>query len=240
MPRKTADQEALSKPLWLSSRRLQSPERLSRAQTSCEPRSHIYLELAEDLAADAEPDVVVVGGAVYDLAGNTNDAKTVEAADWIAPSLTVTVTGTTNDRPVVNKDGSFTVDVQSDEDLNRRPVVYFVSITDTPDRDKDGELVKDSYTYTIDDVDEASPLTQAEDENHWSKKYKRSSIEDVGAGLIGIIVLGEDGDDNSGATAGWSPKMHQNAAAPKGATADADGEGLNLTKTGRRRPAARG
>ena len=111
-----------------------------------EPRSRIYLELAEDLAADAEPDVVVVGGAVYDLAGNTNDAKTVEAADWIAPSLTVTVTGTANDRPVVNKDGSFTVDVRSDEDLNRRPVVYFVSITaDIQDADD----VKDKYTYTI-------------------------------------------------------------------------------------------
>ncbi|MXY59331.1 MAG: hypothetical protein F4Y96_02320, partial [Chloroflexi bacterium] len=46
-----------------------------------EPRSRVYLELAGDLAADAEPDVVVVGGAVFDLAGNTNDAKTVEATD---------------------------------------------------------------------------------------------------------------------------------------------------------------
>ena len=77
--------------------------------------------------------MVVVGGAVFDLAGNTNDAKTVEAEDWIAPSLTVTVTGTANDRPVVNEEGSFSVDVRSDEDLNRRPVVYFVSLDGGPD-----------------------------------------------------------------------------------------------------------
>ena len=84
-----------------------------------EPRSRIYLELAEDLAADAEPDIVVVGGAVFDLAGNTNEAETFEAMDWIAPSLTVMVTGTVDDRPIVNDKGSFSVDVRSDEDLNR-------------------------------------------------------------------------------------------------------------------------
>ena len=194
-----------------------------------EPRSRVYLELAEDLAADAEPDVVVVGGAVFDLAGNTNDAKTVEAADWIAPSLTVVVTGTANDRPVVNEDGSFSVDVRSDEDLNRRPVVFFVAIM--PDQTKGGDTTTtsdDEYKYTIMDVDEASPLTQQEDENHWAKNYRRTSI-DIALGadsgkLIGIIVLGEDGEDNSGATAGWTPGTHQNAANP------ADTNSLNLVK----------
>ena len=189
-----------------------------------DPRSRVYLELAEDLAADAKPDVVVVGGAVFDLAENTNEAKTVESIDWIAPSLTVTVTGTENDRPVVNEDGSFTVDVQSDEDLRRRPVVFFVSITDTPDTDTAGVVIKDSYTYTIAEVDEASPLTQQEDENHWAKKYKRSSISsDLEDGLIGVIVLGHDDKDNSGATAGWSPGAHRDADNP-------NDEELNLTK----------
>ena len=194
-----------------------------------DPRSRVYLELGEDLAADAEPDVVVVGGAVFDLAGNTNEAETVESIDWIAPSLTVTVTGTANDRPVVNEDGSFTVDVRSDEDLRRRPVVFFVSITATQDADDE-----DVYTYTIADVDEASPLTQQEDENHWSRKYKRSGISsDLGNGLIGVVVLGHDDKDNSGATAGWSPGSHRDAGNPGGdntATEDADGDDLTLTK----------
>ena len=48
-----------------------------------EPRARVYLELSEDLAADAEPDVVVVGGAVFDLAGNTNEAEvTTRGGGW--------------------------------------------------------------------------------------------------------------------------------------------------------------
>ncbi len=194
-----------------------------------EPRARIYLELSEDLAADAEPDVVVVGGAVYDLAGNTNEADTIESEDWIAPSLTVTVTGTANDRPIVNDEGSFSVDVRSDEDLRRRPVVFFVSILDeqTAGRDTDTSS-DDKFKYTIMNADEASPLTQQEDENHWAKKYKETSIaDDIGEGLIGIIVLGHDGEDNSGATAGWTPSEHRDADAPTLATAP---KGLNLTK----------
>ncbi|MYB76753.1 MAG: hypothetical protein F4X83_06585, partial [Chloroflexi bacterium] len=189
-----------------------------------EPRARVYLELSEDLAADAEPDVVVVGGAVFDLAGNTNEADTVEAVDWIAPSLTVTVTGTANDRPVVNDEGSFSIDVQSDEDLRRRPVVFFVEIN--ADEDDDGEL---DGTYSIAMADEASPLTQQEDENHWARKYRRSSIEidlasDESGKIIGVVVLGHDGEDNSGATAGWTVGDHRNAAEPR------SGNGLNLTK----------
>ncbi len=181
-----------------------------------DPRSRVYVELSEDLPADAEPDVVVIGGAVHDLADNTNDAKTVDSEDWIAPSLTVTVTGTANDRPVINGDGSFSIDVRSDEDLARRPVVFFVSIAATQTEGEDTETTNDDeYEYAIDMRDEASALTQAEDENHWTKKYKRSSIDDsVGTGLIGIVVLGKDSEDNSGATTGWSPDMHRNAGNP--------------------------
>ena len=70
----------------------------------------------------------VVGGAVYDLAGNTNGAETLkDAEDWIAPKLTVTVTGTAADRQVANAKGSFTVDVTADEDVSR-PRVFFVAL----------------------------------------------------------------------------------------------------------------
>ena len=182
-----------------------------------DPRARVYLELAEDLAADAKPDVVVVGGAVFDLAGNTNEADTVRAEDWIAPSLTVTVTGTANDRPVANEDGSFTVDVRSDEDMRRRPDVYFVSLTAvTNDADE-------VTGYRIGTPSKASSLTQQEDENHWAKKYKASTIGEVSA-IYGVIVLGEDGNDNAGATAGWTVSTHRNSAAP------AASNGLNLTK----------
>ena len=199
-------------------------------QSITEPRARVYLELSEDLAADAEPDVVVVGGAVFDLAGNTNDAKTEEAADWIAPSLSVAVTGTANDRPIVNEDGSFSVDVRSDEDLRRRPVVFFVEIAATQTKGADTATTSDDeYSYAIMDVDEASPLTQQEDENHWAKKYKRSSIDidltsEENGKLIGVVVLGHDGMDNSGATAGWTPRDHQDAGNP------ATGSSLNLAK----------
>ena len=172
-----------------------------------EPRARIYLELAEDLAPDAQPSVIVVGGAVTDLAGNTNDAATFSGSgiqDWIAPTLTVTVTGTAADRPVVKKGGSFTVDVRSDEDLTRRPAVYFVG------------LRKTTGGYEIADAPSAaSSLTLQEDENHWAKKYKssQSPMADT-AGLYGVIVLAKDSAGNSGATAGWALGKHRSAPKP--------------------------
>ena len=182
-----------------------------------DPRAHIYLELGEDLASDATPTVVVVGGAVYDLAGNTNDAATLddEVEDWIAPGLTVTVTGTAADRAVANEKGSFSVNVRSDEDMDRRPVVYFVEIDGTNAGDATETTTDDVWSYEITEhatnanVDRASNLTQQEDENHWAKTYKVSSIEGHFDGLVGIIVVGQDESDNIGATAGWTEHPHQ-------------------------------
>ena len=48
-----------------------------RVTDNPDPRSRVYLELSEDLASDAEPTVLVVGGAVFDLASNTNPARTL-------------------------------------------------------------------------------------------------------------------------------------------------------------------
>ncbi|MCY4450253.1 MAG: hypothetical protein OXE02_15565 [Chloroflexi bacterium] len=183
-----------------------------------EPRARVYVELAEELASDETPAAVVVGGAVYDLAGNTNDAKTIEKAmDWIAPSLTVTVTGTANDRPVASAKGAFSVDVRSDEDLLRRPRVFFVEIEA---RDADGGSISNPATYTGEytymitgnaniNVDTASNLALQEDDNHWARSYKVSSIEGHFDGLIGVIVVGYDGEENIGATAGWTKHPHR-------------------------------
>ncbi len=200
-----------------------------------DPRSRIYIELAEELASDAEPTVLVVGGAVFDLAGLTNESKTVsdsttpKVEDWIAPKITVTVTGTADDRSVANEDGSFTIDVRSDEDLASRPVVYFVSVTSAAKyEDNDRPTRVTSFEYTIAATPEpqrpSSPLTSEEDENHWGKKYNVDGTLDGFDGLVGVIVFADDEQDNTGATAGWSPGMHREASAPD------DGDKLNLEK----------
>jgi hypothetical protein len=201
-----------------------------------EPRARVYLELAEDLASDATPAVVVVGGAVYDLAGNTNDARTIDKSmDWIAPGLTVTVTGTADDRPVANAKGAFSVDVRSDEDLLRRPRVFFVEIaadqtegvgTDTKADDKWAyEITEDTSSVN---VDTASNLALQEDDNHWAKSYKVSSIEGHFDGLIGVIVVGYDDEENIGATAGWTKHPHRRGSDPD-VTPD-EGNSLDLAK----------
>ena len=181
-----------------------------------EPRSRVYIELAEDLASDETPTVQVVGGAVRDLAGNTNDAGSLtgddnEVQDWIAPRLTVTVTSTAADRPVANEKGSFTVDVTADEDVSR-PRIYFVSLVAALNKDKDG------YDYTIgaEDTNEGNPLTAQEAENHWNRKYKVDStdLSVFPNSLVGVIVVTDDDSDNSGATDGWEPGSHRDALAP--------------------------
>ena len=189
-----------------------------------EPRAVVYIELAEDLASDETPTVQVVGGAVYDLAGNTNGAETLnEAQDWIAPKLTVTVTGTAADRQVSNAEDSFTVDVTADEDVSR-PRVFFVALSAALNSDKDG------YDYSIgpadDGTNEGNSLTAQEDENHWNRRYRVSSgdLSEFDDGLVGVIVFTDDDEDNSGATAGWTPGSHRNAVAPT------PGNKLNLSK----------
>ncbi len=201
-----------------------------------DPRARAYLRLAEPLASDATPAVVVVGGAVYDMAGNTNDAKTIEKSmDWIAPGLTVTVTGTADDRPVANAQGAFNIDVRSDEDLLRRPRVFFVEIDDEQTEGVGTDTTADdkwSYTITEDDstanVDTASNLALQEDDNHWARSYKVSSIEGHFNGLIGVIVVGYDDEENIGATAGWTKHPHRRDSDPD-VTPD-EGDKLDLTK----------
>ena len=185
-----------------------------------EPRSRIYLELADELAADEKPTVVLVSGAVTDLAGNENESGNKKAEDWIAPTLTVTVTGTgmsaDKERQVANGDGSFTIEVRSNEDVNRRPTVHFVRLMATAITDKDGDPTGEYEKERIADAASASSLTQQEDENHWSKTYDADTIFGGDKGIIGIVVLTEDSEENSGATKGWTPKpnKHRNAMPP--------------------------
>ena len=61
-------------------------------------------------------------------------------------------------------DGSFTVDVKVDEEINRRPVVYFVSLTAKADGS--------DFTYKIDHVDPATSLTGQETDDHWREEVQ--------------------------------------------------------------------
>ena len=194
-----------------------------------DPRSFVYLELSEDLASDEKPSVLLVSGAVLDLAGNGNASATLtNVQDWIAPKITVTVTGTAGDRPVANDDGGFTLDVRADEDLRRRPNVFFVSIDATK---TDATATADAkYSYSVASFEDVGSLTLQQDEAHWAKTYKvDGDLDDFDDGLIGVVLVAQDEDANLSSTAGWSPKTHRRVS---GSTepGPAVGDSLNLEK----------
>ena len=194
-----------------------------------DPRSRIYLQLVDELASDETPDVLFFGGIVYDLAGNPNDSIDKTAEDNVAPLFAVGVRalaeGATLDpgplpgreegagRLVANSDGEFVVDVRSDEEVRRRPTVYFVGI-ETEEGEKDGK-----YVYTIASIDTGSPLTEQEDPLHWRRAYEASGLSGLGK-LIGVIVYAQDEDRNVVSTPGWKPETQQ--ATPK------DGDTLDV------------
>ncbi len=161
-----------------------------------DPRQRVYIQLATPLGSDDTPTVALLSGVAQDLAGNTLD-KAVEkdADDWIAPVLTVTVTGAKGDRPVANSaKGSFTVEVRSDEDLNGRPSVLFVPI-------KANEETEPATGYTYATADSPSPypncnLTPQEDDRHWKRDCKVSDLSGV-EGLIAMFVVARDDSEGN-------------------------------------------
>lgn len=183
-----------------------------------DPRSRIYLRLADDLASDETPDVLLFGGVVYDLAGNPNDSVDRTAEDAVAPLFTVGLAalaeGATltpgplpareegKGRLVANSDGEFVVDVRSDEEVRRRPTVYFVGI-ETNEGTKNGTKTGE-YVYTIRGMQTGSALVEQEDPLHWRRAYEASRLTSLG-GLIGVIVSAEDENRNVFSTPGWKP-----------------------------------
>jgi len=187
-------------------------------------RSRIYLQLAEDLASDETPDVLLFGGIVYDLAGNPNDSVDRTAEDIVAPLFTVGLAALAEGatltpgplpareegagRLVANGDGEFVVDVRSDEEVRRRPTVYFVGI-ETNEGMKDDGTKTGEYVYTIRGAPETgSPLTEQQDPLHWRRAYDASGLTGLG-GLIGVIVSAEDENRNVFSTPGWKPDSRQ-------------------------------
>ena len=87
-----------------------------------------------------------------------------------------------------------------------------------------------AYNYTIgptaDGTNEANSLTSQEADNHWNRKYKVNSgdLSVFDDGIVGVVIFTDDDEDNSGATAGWTPGSHREADAPS------MGNKLNLSK----------
>ncbi|MYB85403.1 MAG: hypothetical protein F4X54_11860 [Chloroflexi bacterium] len=187
-----------------------------------DPRSRIYLQLADELASDETPDVLLFGGIVYDLAGNSNDSVDRTAEDIVAPlfrvGLAALAEGATltpgplpareegKGRLVANGDGEFVVDVRSDEEVRRRPTVYFVGI-DTVEGTKNGTKTG-KYVYSIRSVQTGGALVEQEDPLHWRRAYEASRLTSLG-GLIGVIVSAEDENRNVFSTPGWKPASRQ-------------------------------
>ncbi len=208
-------------------RRLTSASRLSHAQSLMQlgywpedingeliddTRTRIYIEVARELEADEKPEVVIFGGGAPDLAGNANATEELTPRDGIAPRFTVTVTGTAQDRPVANARGEFVVDVQADEDLRRRPVVYFTGIEAVERLESDGITGTGEYIYSIgDDVQTGSMLATQESTQHWSGTYPASGLTGLGE-MFGLVVYGFDYEDNVGESGGWDAPRHQRTA----------------------------
>ncbi len=194
-----------------------------RGEDITDPRSRIYLQLADELASDETPDVLLFGGIVYDLAGNPNDSVDHTAEDAVAPLFRVGVAalaeGATltpgplpareegKGRLVANSDGEFVVDVRSDEEVRRRPTVYFVGI-DTVEGTRDNGTKTGEYIYSIRSVQTGGALVEQEDPLHWRRAYEASRLTGLGE-LIGVIVSAEDENRNVFSTPGWKPESRQ-------------------------------
>ena len=173
-----------------------------------DPRTLVFLQLGTALAADAEPDVSLLSGAVQDLAGNDIDTDTRKAEDWIAPTLMVTVTGTKGDRPIANDDGSFMVRVTSDENLRGRPRILFAEI----EAEDNGVGIDPRYNYGIGpnlSSITSCNLTPEETDNAWSRSCAPDNNIVTGGenpdipltGLIAVYVLARDEDNSNLAVA---------------------------------------
>ena len=166
-----------------------------------ETRNLVFLQLGTPLAADAKPDVSLLSGAVQDLAGNDIATVTQTSEDWIAPTLTVTVTGTKGDRPIANSEGEFVVEVTSDEDLSGRPRVIFAEIVGKDNRTDTNPNPDPRYSYSIGDGisgQTSCNLTPQEADNTWRRSCDVGGrIDSSITGMVGVFVLATDEDNRN-------------------------------------------
>lgn len=164
------------------------------------PKARVYLQLADELEPDEKPEVEVLGGAVLDLAGNSNDPGKITADDAIAPGLTVTINPGSEipGRPVIRNSGQITVRVVSDEELRRRPAVWFATMKNT------GTVT--AAKLKIETARAGPGITDVQSaDNTWERVYRANATGLSGLdGPVAVIVTGDDADGNVAASAGVS------------------------------------
>ena len=187
------------------------------ASLDCEgydPRAHVYLELAEALDSDDEPTIQLLGGILQDIAGNNNATQSLEdeVEDWIAPGITITITSSsgTASRAATDDDGSFTVNVTSDEDLVTFPRLYFATITGkakVTGADDDGANGVGEAASGLTIMATGGEVNLSEDTpNNWEKKVNADSDSIPGTGdrIVAVVITATDLNRNSGNSAGWT------------------------------------
>ena len=109
-----------------------------------------------------------------------------------------------------------TINITSDEELRRLPLVYFGEIVDVEDDDDAEEA-----DLQLDSIRRGDRVqSDATAENTWSRTYDNS---DVGgrSGLYAVVVVAEDDADNVGTTPGWE-RERQTKVPEGGIDADLD------------------
>ena len=167
--------------------------------TTCieNPKSLVYLQLADELEPDETPEVQILGGAVIDLAGNSNDPGKTPADDEIAPGLTVTINPGSEDsgRPAIRKTGEVTIRVVSDEELRRRPSVYFATMKNIG--------TKTAADIRIELARAGGNITAQTAANTWERVYRANAQGLSGTdGLVAVVVFGQDDAGNTGSSDG--------------------------------------
>ena len=169
-----------------------------------EPRARVYLQLGDELESDETPDIQVLGGVLYDVAGNPNAVQQfTDTVDKIAPgiSIAITATGETTNRTATDDEGSFTVRVSSDEDLVRFPRLYFATIKGEESDDGAEDLLAKEVSSVTDGISFSESET-----NVWQTKVNADDDNKLPGNndrILAVLVTAEDEAGNSGNSPGW-------------------------------------
>ena len=148
-----------------------------------EKRGYVFLSV-NAMTSNAKPKVELVNN-VEDMAGNRRSAGAISAAtDRIGPTLAVSFSG--GDRPVTNKDVTFTV--TSDEDIGS-PEVCYARVKSTK--------VEDGDSVQILDAEREDAVVSFR-----SAKEYQVKITPPRDGLYTVFVEAEDSADGNPGTAG--------------------------------------
>ena len=177
-----------------------------------EPRARVYLELADELEGDETPTIQMLGGAFKDKAGNNNITQSIgksDVQDKIAPNVSVTITSSSevSNRPATNAKGSFTVRIESDEDLARFPALYFATLTGTAKITGEGVEAGNAANSMKIAAPSGNFQPSEKETNVWEKKVDAKDLPGSGNRIVAVIVTAKDDADNSGNSPGWSDSV---------------------------------